>query len=152
MRVGVPDGVPQVSHVAPASGLRGAPLSAGGRTFSAVGSMSRHAADPRDSRHVGDLFPTLEEKLAAADAARDMLASPGWAVLQGLVEAEVATIDRTLDSGTPLESRADYAAGHGRRGGLRAPLQLIQALVSTAERELAAQRAKHEGAATAPAR
>jgi hypothetical protein len=91
----------------------------------------------------------LEQVQLAADVARDLMAHPGWQVLKVLVDAEIATIDRDLDTGRPLESRADYAARHGRRGGLRAPLQLIEALVADAERRVAEQRAKHEGAAMA---
>lgn len=102
--------------------------------------------NPRDTRDLGHLYPSLETLGAAAEAARALIAHPGWNVLQELVDAEVATIDRELDSGKPLDSRADYAAKHGRRGGLRGPLEKVQALIATADAEFERQRAKHEGA------
>jgi hypothetical protein len=100
---------------------------------------------PQFTRHLDDLFPTLEELVNAAEAAQALVATPGWACLSALLHAEVATIDAELDSGRPLESRADYAARHGRRGGLMAPERALQALVGRAESRLAEQRAKHEG-------
>jgi hypothetical protein len=111
-----------------------------------VGSNSRQR-DPRGSRHFLDNFHSLEEIGLAADAARSLVASPGWQILTGLVEAEIATIDRSLDSRTPLPSRADYAALGGRRGGLRAVPLMIEALIEHADAKFEEQRKKHEGAA-----
>lgn len=103
--------------------------------------------DPQFTRHLDDLFPTLEALVEAAEAAQALTAHPGWDALSALLNAEIATIDADLDSGRPLDSRADYAAKHGRRGGLRAPGRALQALVGRAESRLAEQRAKHEGGA-----
>lgn len=101
--------------------------------------------DAQFTRHFKDL--DLLELEAAADAVRALLASPGWAVVQRVLGDEVALIDRLLDSDRPLESRADYAAKHGRRSGLRASLEIATALVSYAESKLQEQRDKHEPAA-----
>lgn len=81
------------------------------------------------------------------DAARELVSSPGWRILTGLLEAEIATIDRSLDSPAPLPSRADYAALGGRRGGLRFVPHIMEALVEHADAEFAKQREKHEGIA-----
>lgn len=102
-------------------------------------------ADPQLSRHIDQLYPTLEQLVGAADAARSLSGHPGWGVILELVEAEIATIDRDLDSGRVLDSRADYAAKHGRRGGLKALREFGQVLADRAESRLAEQRAKHEG-------
>lgn len=114
-------------------------------TFRRVGSR----IDPRVSRHIGDLYPTLEQVERAAEIAQDLMAHPGWRLMQVLAEAEIATIDAELDTGKLLETRAHYAAKHGRRGGIRFPQQAVEALVADAERRMAEQRAKYEGAATA---
>lgn len=109
-----------------------------------MGSNLTGRLDPRFTRHVDDLYSTLEELVAAGEAAEALLAHPGWAHLDALLNAEVATIDAELDSGRVLESRADYAVRHGRRGALTAPSGALQALVGRAESRLAEQRAKHE--------
>lgn len=108
--------------------------------------------DPQFTRHVDYLFPrgdaqAFDDLVVAGEAAQALLASPGWPILVALLRREVATIDAELDSGRPLESRADYAAKHGRRGGLRAPELALYALVGRAESRLSEQRAKHEGGA-----
>lgn len=114
--------------------------------FPLVGSnLGSQRHDPQLTRHLEQLYPTLDQLLAAADAARAMIQSPGWLVLSDLVSAEVATIDAELDSGRVLEHRADYTARHGRRGGLRAGIHAVYALLDRAESRLAEQRAKHEG-------
>lgn len=108
-------------------------------------SLGRSAhADPQLTRHFDRLFPTLGELEAAADAARSLISSSGWPVLLDLLGAEVSGIDAKLDSGRPLE-HVEYAAYHGRRGGLRAPAAMLHALIDRAESRLAEQRAKHEG-------
>lgn len=103
--------------------------------------------DPKGSRNIDGLYPGLEEIVRAGDAARGLLASDGWRVLMTLVEAEIATIDRLLDSDRLLESRADYAFRHGRRGALRFPEQALRALIGRADARYEEQRAKHEGGA-----
>jgi hypothetical protein len=101
--------------------------------------------DPRLTRHLKDLYPTLEQLLEAAEAVRGLLAEPGWPVLQSVLHAEIAEIDRLLDGSErdPL-TRAQYAGAHGRRGALMAPEQSLRALIDHAERELEEQRRKHE--------
>lgn len=111
------------------------------------GSNLGGSPDPRHTRHVSDLYPTLERLVAAGERAQSLVDSPGWGVLLKLLDAEVATIDRELDSGRVLESRAAYAAAHGRRGGLKAVPELVYALIGRAETRLMEERAKHEGAA-----
>jgi hypothetical protein len=113
-----------------------------------LGQVRAARPDPQLSRHF-DGF-SLEELVAAAEQARLLLAQPGWNLLTGLIQAEVATIDRELDSGRPLDSRADYAAKHGRRGGLMAFEQILTALIDRAESRIAEQRAKHEDGAESP--
>lgn len=104
--------------------------------------------DPQFTRHVRDLYERrpLDDLVDDADAVAALIASPGWPVLSALLDAEIATIDAGLDSGRVLE-QAEYAARHGRRGGLKAPHGAAQALISLAESELSKQRAKHEGGA-----
>ena len=100
--------------------------------------------DPSLTRHF-DGF-SLEELETSVEAMRSLRAHPGWLLLSSVLDAEVALIDRDLD-GRVLDTRADYASKHGRRGGLRAPELLIEALISRAESRLREQRIKHEGAA-----
>ncbi len=69
----------------------------------------------------------------------------GWLELLELLEAEIATIDRDLDNGGVPKSRAEYAAAHGRRGGLRAAEVAATALIARYRDRLAEQQAKHEG-------
>lgn len=111
-----------------------------------IAASRRH--DPALTRHFDGL--TLERLLSDAEAVQGLAGHPGWTVLAGLLDAEVALIDRKLDGGL-LESRAEYAAAHGRRGGLRAAQQFIEALTARADARLAEQRAKHEGDAAEPA-
>lgn len=111
-----------------------------------IAASRRH--DPGITRHFDGM--TLEGLLSDARAVEGLRAHPGWAVLHGLLEAEVALIDRKLDGGSVLESRSEYAAAHGRRGGLRAAQQFIEALVDRAETRLAEQREKHEGVTAEP--
>lgn len=99
--------------------------------------------DPQITRHikVGDSLEKLERD---AELGADLVASPGWPLLERLVNAEIATIDAELDRGL-LDSKADYAFRHGRRGGLAAALQFIPALLEHAESEFDKQRERHEG-------
>lgn len=108
--------------------------------------MSSSKADPQLSRHIDDLYPTLDQVIAASDLAEALVAHPGWDVLLALLGAEIETIDTRLDSGRPLE-HVEYASAHGRRGGLKAPEGAVQALKQRAESRVAEQRRKHEGAA-----
>lgn len=106
-----------------------------------LGTVGR--TDPKFTRHLDDLYPTLEGLFDAAEAVEDMLAHPGWAHLTRLLEAEAAEADVEVD-GRLLESRAEYAFAHGRRGGLRSAMVAASTLLRRAESKLAEQRAKHE--------
>lgn len=100
--------------------------------------------DPKFTRHLKDAFPTIESIAEANDAVAATVASPGWNLVLALLNAEIAEIDRQLDSGPLLESRAEYAHLHGRRGGLRGAKDAAHALMHRAETRLEEQRAKHE--------
>jgi hypothetical protein len=60
---------------------------------------------------------SLEDLFRAGEVVEDLAAHPGWKVIDELLQAEVDTVDRRLDTDRPLDSRAEYAAAHGRRGG-----------------------------------
>jgi hypothetical protein len=93
-----------------------------------------------DTSDLGSLF-------AAGDEVRSLLSHPGWDRVVRLIEAEIDTIDRRLDSGVvsgPPPSRSEYAMAHGRRGGLKAVIDAPQAILLVSETEMARQRAKHE--------
>jgi hypothetical protein len=98
--------------------------------------------DPKITRHLKHL--TLEQLETASEWIGVTVATPGWEALLGLVEREIAMIDRQLEGDRPLESRAHYAIAHGRRGGLRAMAEFAEALLDEAESRLEEQRAKHE--------
>lgn len=104
----------------------------------------RHA--PALTRHVGDVFRTFDELQDAAEVARSLVGHPGWSILRDLIEAEVSTIDTKLDGDRVLDSKAEYAHLHGRRGGLMAGPMLIEALIARAASRLEEQRLRHEGA------
>jgi hypothetical protein len=61
-----------------------------------------------------------------------------------LLAAEVDTVDRRLDTDRPLDSRAEYAAAHGRRGGLLAARKAASTVLARYREKLAEQQAKHE--------
>lgn len=97
--------------------------------------------DPQLTRHLPDALDVLEQE---AEWVQATVVTPGWEVLLGLIEREIATINRELDSGRLLDSRAHYAAKHGRLGGLRAMAEYATALIGKADAKLAEQREKHE--------
>lgn len=103
--------------------------------------------DPQLTRHINDLYPRLDQIEQAAEAVGALVDSRGWAVVLELVDAEIATIDRDLDSSVVLESRAHYAAKHGRRGGLLAVREAANALLVRAESRMQEERRRHEGVA-----
>jgi hypothetical protein len=103
--------------------------------------------DPKFSRHVRDVTGnSLEKLIEAGDSVSDLLAHPGWQVVQQMLKAEQDQVDNNLDTDRPLE-QAEYAALHGRRAGLRAAAKAAEAVVIKAAEALDEQRRKHEGAA-----
>lgn len=87
---------------------------------------------------------TLEELFDAGDAISGLIAHPGWQIIERILDAERELLDRRLDTDRPLESRADYAAAHGRRGGLLAARQAARTVLARYTAELARQKAQHE--------
>jgi hypothetical protein len=94
------------------------------------------------SRHMGGW--SLERTFHAGEAVEDLLSHPGWKVIDALLQAEVDTVDRRLDTDRPLDSRADYAAAHGRRGGLLAARSAAGTVLARYRDRLAEQQRKHE--------
>ena len=107
-------------------------------------------ADPQLTRHIDDLFPTFGQLEGAAEALGTLARHAGWGLLKELLDAEVALIDRELDSGRLLDSRAEYAARHGRRGGLRAAAGFVDAVVDRYAARADEQRRKHERGGESP--
>lgn len=91
--------------------------------------------DPTLERHVGKVFPQQGERLALEQLLRELLASPAFAAVERLLEAEASAVSRPMDASMkPLET-AEYAARHGRLGGLRAFRAAAEAIVLTAQEE-----------------
>jgi hypothetical protein len=100
---------------------------------------------PQYARHIDT--SDLQVLFSQGEQVESLMSHPGWDHVVRLIEAEIATIDRRLDTGVvsgPPPSRSEYAAAHGRRGGLRAVIDAPQALLLVAETELARQRSRHE--------
>lgn len=103
-------------------------------------------SDPQITRHLSKEDWSLESIVEAAEAFRSLRGHRGWELLVALLEAEAATVDRGMQRGV-LDSRAEYAFAHGRKGGLEAAPQFVEALIEKADARLAEQRERHEGAA-----
>jgi hypothetical protein len=110
-----------------------------------VGFIQGTHRQPQFTRHIDTA--DLQALFAKGEAVESLMSHPGWAHVREVIEAEIDTIDRRLDtgavSGSP-PSRSEYAAAHGRRGGLRAVIDAPQAILLVSETELARQRARHE--------
>lgn len=104
--------------------------------------------NPKITRHFKDLYTELSQIVGAGESARKTLRSEGWLVLERILDAEIKTIDRELDDARVL-TQAEYAAAHGRRGGIRAALDSLRAFAEWAETQEAEERRKLELAATA---
>lgn len=105
------------------------------------GSNLGHRPSPAWTRHL-DGVP-LDELFSAGEAVEALMRHPGWGLVMRLVDAEVEATEADLD-GRLLDSRAEYAHRHGRRGGLKGAREAADAIVRTAARRLEEQRAKHE--------
>lgn len=102
--------------------------------------------DPAFVNLTRNVFHDLDTLFEAGEAVQALQSHPGWAYLSRLIEAEIDDVDLKLD-GRLLDTRADYAHAHGRRGGLKALAEAARAIVSEADRKLAEQQRIHEGAA-----
>lgn len=111
-----------------------------------MGSNPEQRPEPAFTSLVKNVFPSMEELFEAGEAVRQLVQHPGWVHVSRLLEAEIASVDSSLD-GRLQESRSAYAFAHGRRGGLRAMDEAARAITSRADQKLAEQRRKHEGAA-----
>lgn len=93
------------------------------------------AEDPALERHIGRVFPTQAERFALEEPVRALLSSLGFGMVQRLIDAEASAVSRPMDAAmTPLET-AEYAARHGRLGGLQAFRRGAEAIVSAVQEE-----------------
>jgi hypothetical protein len=98
---------------------------------------------PALSRHMRGW--SLEQTFHAGEAVEDLLAHPGWKVIDALLQAEIDTVDKRLDADRVVPpSRAEYAAAHGRRGGLLAARNATGTVLVRYRDKLAEQKRKHE--------
>jgi hypothetical protein len=98
---------------------------------------------PALSRHMNGW--SLRETFSAGEAVEDLAAHPGWKVIDALLQAEVDTVDKRLDADRVVPpSRAEYAAAHGRRGGLLAARAAVGTVLTRYREKLAEQQGKHE--------
>lgn len=88
-------------------------------------------------RHVDRVFPETRELSDSADAVAQLLAHSGFAAVQKLIDAEVASIDRKLDH-APLREATEYAHAHGRRGALLAFTDAASALLERSKQRIEA--------------
>ena len=102
-------------------------------------------SDPKMDRHLDVIYPEPQHLFEAGDAVQALILHPGWVHITRLLEYEIATIDSGLDGRDEPLTQAQYAARHGRRGGLRGLQAAADAIIGRAEREYERQRAKHEG-------
>lgn len=107
---------------------------------------SSNRPDPGYTNLTRNVFHKLDDLFEAGEAVRALQAHPGWTHLSRLIDATTDEVDVSLD-GRLLSSRSEYAWAHGRRSGLRAMRDAAHAIVSEADRKLAEQQAKYEGAA-----
>src|SRR4051812_39488154 len=96
-------------------------------------------------RHLDRIYPEPHRLFEAGDEVASLMAHPGWLHVTRLLEYEVFEIDKTLDGRDEPLTQAQYAARHGRRGGLRAFQAAADAIIARSEREYARQVTKHEG-------
>jgi hypothetical protein len=115
-----------------------------------MGSTSERR-QPAYTATVRETFTTLDSLTSAADAVRGLLAHPGWAHVERLVDAEVAGLDGQM-GGRLLESRADYAFLHGQRRGLGAAVGLAHAIVREADKRLEQEQSRIERGVDTPLR
>lgn len=112
-----------------------------------MGSNLSARRQPAHTSAVRDYFKgvSLEAQVDAAEAVRELLASPGWAHVMALVDGEVHDLDLKLDADKPLE-HVEYAHLHGQRRGLGALSGLAHAIVSKTDDRLAEERERNAAA------
>lgn len=101
---------------------------------------------PALERHITRLWPTIEERASVGEAVDALVRLPGWASVLTLIEAEVATIEEPMRDGRVLE-QADYAARHGRIGGLLSAENAPGTILAFVKSEQQQQEAHNERAA-----
>lgn len=107
--------------------------------------------DTQIKNHVGRSFPTkgldeMQELFAAGERVAELVASPAWADVRRVLDGEIENIDALLEmtSSEPL-SQAKYAQLLGRRGGLKAGIEVADAIVAHASKTFADQQRKADG-------
>lgn len=104
-------------------------------------------AAPALTRHVQDVFPTLEHLFDAGEDVASLKTHPGWAAVRLLIDRELATVQSGLDERAPSFSYQELTWAHGRMSGLRALADASEAILERAERSRKEQADKHESAA-----
>lgn len=113
--------------------------------------MGQVSAPAEFTRHVDDLWGSREqlpELIENAEVVKRMLGSPGFKVVMAVVEAEIATITRKLQSDRVFE-QAEYAKSHGKLAALSAFSDAADAVVSRAEEYTAKANAEAGGESSA---
>lgn len=107
--------------------------------------LEQNEATPSAKNAVRQAYRGLEGLNDAADAVEAMMATPGWAIVMELAQAQKEAIDRKLRLGHEPKTQAEYAMWHGRLDGLATVFDLAEALSQRRRDEMAKQKAKHEG-------
>lgn len=111
-------------------------------------------APPAIVRHVGKVWhgaERLPNLIECAEAVEILVASPGWAAVQAVLDAEATSIEDSLNNG-PAKDAPEYAKAHGRLGALRASVDAARAIIEQAavrrrkaeDQQRAAESAQHE--------
>lgn len=105
--------------------------------------------DPALTRHIAHVFPSLDALFSAGEHAVALRASPGWQHVKELLQAEIDATYARIEHPKVFE-QAEYAAAHGRVGGLKAAQHAVDAIVEVAERRRREQEGQHEAAGAEP--
>lgn len=107
---------------------------------------------PALTRHVRDLWPEIESLLDAGQDVESVRHALGWAHVELLIEAEIATVQRGLEQHAAAHySHPELTWALGRLSGLKALAEASDAIVESASRTRRQQAERHEreGAAEA---
>lgn len=109
--------------------------------------MSQGDAPAALYNEVDRVYPDTRTLSESAEAVKQLEGHPGFQAVKALLYAEVAKIDRSLDS-APLRDATEYAYAHGRRsailsfeGAATAIIERSQQRDEQAEREAAGESA-----------